>query len=131
MKKLSLLSTIQKASYRITEPRKKICSYIDSHTGVFCANDILASFPEIDKTVVYRTLDMLENEQLITPLIRLDGQQFYEVFESNKKGHHHHVICRSCKKTDCISCHITIPKITKFSQLIHSSVFTGICHSCN
>jgi len=127
----NIVSYLQESGFRTTKSRLIICDFIEKHSGIFCANDILNTTNKLDKASLYRTLDILESLEIITPLIRIDGQQFYERFDDNKKGHHHHVLCKHCKKTKCVSCSIESPDIPGFSHIIHSSIFIGICTTCH
>lgn len=122
-----LLDNLQTNGYRLTPTRKKICQKIDHLEGIFCAGQIIKQI-KTDKVAIYRNLDILTKLNLIQPVINISGQQFFE--KNNETNHHHHIVCTKCLKTECVKC--TEPKIknTKFKNLTHSLIFTGLCQTC-
>jgi len=119
---------IKNNKIKLTQPRLLIANFLTSKDGIFCTKEINKKIKTIDKVSIYRTLDLFQKEKIITPVINLNGEQFYEKNES--KNHHHHIICLKCHKTECVHC--TEPKIknTKFKNLTHSLIFTGLCQTC-
>ena len=51
----------------------------------------------VNKSTVYRELDFLESQDLITD-IRLDNAK--NMYEFKSKNHHHHLYCIKCKKIE-------------------------------
>jgi len=52
-------------------------------------------YPYANISTVYRTLDLLKKLNLVTEADFGEGRVRYHVAE---KGHHHHLVCRSCGK---------------------------------
>ncbi|HQF57417.1 MAG TPA: transcriptional repressor [Candidatus Magasanikbacteria bacterium] len=123
-----IIEKLKENKIKITIPRQKIAIWLDKKNGIFCASEINKKIKTIDRVSTYRTLDLFQKEKIITPIISLNGEQFYE--KNNDNEHHHHIICTKCHKTECIEC--TKPKIkkTNFKNLNHSLIFTGLCQTC-
>lgn len=56
-------------------------------------------YPEMDKSVIYRTLQRMGEEKMLFEIMLDNGQISYELKNSS---HHHHVICQKCKEVFCI-----------------------------
>ena len=86
--------------YRMTPQRLMIVSAIENSENHICAEDIytqvVAKYPNVNVSTVYRTLDLLEQLGLVTKTEMGIGRVMYHPIE---KGHHHHLICRECGKT--------------------------------
>ncbi|HAT03518.1 MAG TPA: hypothetical protein DCS29_01935 [Candidatus Magasanikbacteria bacterium] len=129
MKQKIILDTLQSAGYKFTKTRKKICDTITQTKKLFCVADISHTIPQVNQASVYRTFEILETLNLITPTIKIDGQQYYE--KHDESHHHHHIICKRCKKTKCVDCNITTSSISGFTQITHATVLVGVCNSCS
>lgn len=90
---------------------------------------------ECDRSTVYRQLDKLTKEGLISPLDLMDGKKRYEL---TKESHHHHLVCNICKKAICITIpenrleQLIITPITEngFTVSSHVLEFFGTCKEC-
>lgn len=89
------------ADFRVTHQRKKILNVLISYAGQhLLAQDIYEILKEegskVGLATIYRTLDLLEDEGIITKRKFNDDSAYYEI---NAKGNkHHHLICKSCGK---------------------------------
>ena len=113
---------------KLTKPRQLIANFLTNKDGIFCVKEINKKIKTIDKVSIYRTLDLFQKEKIVIPVINLEGEQFYE--KNNQLNHHHHIICTKCHKTECVDCNEPKIKTTKFKNLNHSLIFTGLCQSC-
>ena len=50
-------------------------------------------YPHLNISTVYRTLELLKEQGLVTETDMGDGRVRYH---SIKKGHHHHLVCQKC-----------------------------------
>ena len=123
-----IIEKLKENKIKITIPRQKIAIRLDKKNGIFCASEINKKIKTIDRVSIYRTLDLFQKEKIITPIISLNGEQFYE--KNNDNEHHHHIICTKCHKTECIECTKPTIKKTNFKNLNHSLIFTGLCQTC-
>jgi Fur family ferric uptake transcriptional regulator len=83
--------------YRMTPQRLMIVSAIENSENHISAEDIytqvVAKYPNVNVSTVYRTLELLEQLGLVTKTEMGIGRIMYHPIE---KGHHHHLICRNC-----------------------------------
>ena len=63
------------------------------------AIELQSLFPEINKSVIYRTLKRLLENNLAEEVFLDNGEIAYEI---KNLAHHHHVICQKCKSISCI-----------------------------
>ena len=86
-----------------------------------------------DKVTLYRNVESLVALGILYK-VRLHDRKFY--YELASRGHHHHLVCKACKKiVDIELCSVTVPrnflKSSGFSLVSeHSLEFFGICNSC-
>jgi len=115
-------------NYNLTNPRKKILAVITKKDGIFSAKQLIKQLPKIDRTSIYRTLEILEKLNIIKPVITLSGEQYFEKNET--QNHHHHIICTNCHKTKCVKTEPKMTKIENFKNIQHLLILTGICKKC-
>lgn len=88
--------------YRMTEPRKAIMDVLSGTDKHLSAEDIYmkvhGTYPNVGLTTVYRTLELLTQMGMVVKFDFGDGRARYEMKEGSGKGHHHHLICTSCKR---------------------------------
>lgn len=127
----TIIESIKAQGGKITKTRKAVAKYIASCKGLFCAKDILANL-DIDTVSLYRTIDLFVEMGILSPTVQLDGNQYYEL-HTHGEDHHHHVICKKCKKTACVDyCPTTTcQNVPGFTNVHHSVSMLGICNTCN
>jgi len=88
---------LSKQGYRMTPQRMMILSAIESSEDHISAEEIyaqiVAKYPNVNISTVYRTLELLERLGLVTKTDLGEGRVRYHPAD---KGHHHHLICREC-----------------------------------
>ncbi|MFC1918429.1 Fur family transcriptional regulator [Chloroflexota bacterium] len=88
---------LSKHGYRMTPQRLMILSAIESSDDHISAEEIyaqiVAKYPNVNISTVYRTLELLERLGLVTKTNLGEGRVRYHPAE---KGHHHHLVCREC-----------------------------------
>jgi len=93
----------QSYGFRLTASRKVGLKVIINTDGHLSAEDIYMAVhldnPSIGLTTIYRTLELLEQTGIVSKFKFGHGRAKYELSEeySNKK-HHHHLICKKCRK---------------------------------
>lgn len=129
MKKNWILEELTSRNIAITSNREKLCNALHTQKGVFSAQELREKFKDMDKTTIYRNLELLESADIIHQVGVMDGHQLYEVHQKTK--HHHHIMCKVCKKNACVPCSDTQKKqIQGFSDIHHVTFFTGLCSTC-
>ncbi|MGE5140262.1 MAG: Fur family transcriptional regulator [Rudaea sp.] len=92
-----LVQELRAAGYRLTPQRLGVLTALASSAGHMTAEEILArvrsSNPYLNKSAVYRSLDLLTHLGLVT---QTDLGQGCIEYELHRHPHHHHLICREC-----------------------------------
>jgi len=93
------VQTLKDAGHRLTPQRLLILSAVRHSRGHITAGEILdavkQSYPYIDTSTVYRTLDMLKQMRLVSETHMGDDQHRYEWVDAER---HHHMICHDCDR---------------------------------
>ncbi len=88
---------LSKQGYRMTPQRLMILSAIENSDNHISAEEIysqiVAKYPNVNISTVYRTLELLKQLGLVTETNLGEGRVRYHPAE---KGHHHHLVCREC-----------------------------------
>lgn len=91
------LTALERAGYRLTEPRREVAALIAGQTGHFAAADIVEEARTrrlgVGRATVFRTLDVLSDVGVVERIDLPSGEHAYLACEP---VHHHHVICSSC-----------------------------------
>jgi len=92
-----LAGRLSKQGYRLTPQRIMILSAIENSNNHISAEEIyaqiVAKYPNVNISTVYRTLELLKRLGLVTETDLGEGRVRYHPAE---KGHHHHLVCREC-----------------------------------
>ncbi len=112
----------------------------DHHLTVEDIYDIVRKeYPEIGLATIYRTVQLLDEMELVDKINLDDGFVRYEIGEQGEgdtKHHHHHLICEKCGKVipfkdDRLdSLENFIEGSTGFHVLDHELKLYGICKEC-
>ncbi len=83
--------------YRLTPQRLMVVKAVEDAESHISAEEIYAQvsayYPQMNVSTVYRTLEMLKAEGLVTETDMGDGRVRYHCMG---KGHHHHLVCQKC-----------------------------------
>ncbi len=90
-------------------------------------------YPRVNKSVVYRNLELLTELGLVSCVDFGNGRVEYEV---HRHPHHHHLVCRNCRHTIMINSD-TFAELQKqlsdhyhfIADMDHLALF-GLCHAC-
>lgn len=92
-----ILGKLSEQGYRLTPQRMMILSAIENGDGHISADEIyaqvVAEYPRVNISTVYRTLELLKRLGLVTETDLGDGRLRYHPAD---KGHHHHLVCTEC-----------------------------------
>jgi len=92
-----IATVLSKQGYRLTPQRLMILSAIENSNNHISAEEIytqvVAKYPNVNISTVYRTLELLERLGMVTKTDLGGGRVRYHPAE---KGHHHHLVCREC-----------------------------------
>ncbi|MEO6351416.1 MAG: transcriptional repressor [Candidatus Limnocylindrales bacterium] len=96
-----LLSSVARAGYRVTHPRKAVAYLIAGRRGHFTAADLIAEASHqkmrLGRATVFRNLDLLTELDVLERLDLPSGDHAY--VRCAPEQHHHHVVCRACGRS--------------------------------
>jgi len=132
-----IVRKLSEQGYRLTPQRLMILSAIENSDNHISAEEIyaqvVAKYPHINISTVYRTLELLKGLGLVTET-DLGGGRFR--YHPADKGHHHHLVCRECgaiidlDESMLASLKDTLLREYKFiADLRHLAIF-GRCVKC-
>src|SRR4030043_79728 len=88
---------LSERGYRLTPQRIMILSAIENSDDHISAEEIhaqiVARYPYVNISTVYRTLELLKGLGLVTETDLGEGRVRYHPAD---KGHHHHLVCQEC-----------------------------------
>lgn len=133
----SLIQELQARGMRATPQRAIIFEAIEKLDGHITAEDIYEEVQKVNAYIslatVYRTLELLQEINLITPT-NLGGSQTY--FALKGHGAHHHLVCLECNGiaefSDDIFDSVRIRLEDEYGFQVrtdHMSLF-GVCKGC-
>ncbi|MFL5643872.1 MAG: Fur family transcriptional regulator [Chloroflexota bacterium] len=131
------ISTLDRAGYRLTEPRRALAGVIADQAGHFTAADLVAEARTrrlgVGRATVFRTLDVLEDLGAIERLDLPSGEHAYVACDP---VHHHHIVCSRCGRIDEIDDAGLRPVVrevarqTGFRVDEHRLELFGLCPAC-
>jgi Fur family transcriptional regulator, ferric uptake regulator len=136
-----LKETLKNKGYKFTPQRRAVINGIIYSVGKHLTAEELyevvkGECPEIGLATVYRTLQLLEDMDVICKLDFDDGCSRYELVDEDEPHQHHHLICNDCGKVIEVEGDLlgelekSIEKKYNFSIQNHSVKFYGICEEC-
>lgn len=139
-KKTAVLNILKKQGRRLTPVLDELVQIFLRNKSPLTSVDILRQLQKVtqnvNKTTVYRQLELLRQSGIIQEVQFADRKGRYELLFGNH-GHHHHLICLNCAKATDIDLKENIAeqqkiiwKNKKFKVARHSLEFFGICWEC-
>lgn len=129
---------LKNSGLKTTKSRKAILDILIRSDQPMAAEQIFLVLKEeeiaINLSTVYRTLESLENKDLVTKISILDDDRM--LFEYNQLGHRHYLVCISCKKIITVqNCPLgtyekTLEDETHFNIIGHKLYLYGNCEDC-
>jgi Fur family ferric uptake transcriptional regulator len=128
---------LREKGYRLTPQRMMIVTAIENSPDHISAEEIYAqvaaTYPHVNISTVYRTLDLLKKLNLVFEINLGEGRVRYHAEES---GHHHHLVCQGCNKVIDID-EATLSELRDVlkrdydfdAELRHVGIF-GLCRAC-
>ena len=144
------LNTPQKdtsANFRMTLPRKLILQCLKDAENYLTADDIFVTlypeYPGIGLATIYRTLNLLEEHEMINKVNLGDGKaRFAYLEEDDAVKNYHQMVCKRCFKVikfdeftdselNCIhACQQRYSEQFKFKIESHIVQYYGLCEEC-
>lgn len=133
----SLVTALDTAGYRLTQPRRALAELIAAHDGHFTAADLVAEATArptpVGRATVFRALELFTELGLVE---RLDLPSGEHAYVPCAPAHHHHAICSRCGRTarvDDIGLDEQLRQIgarTGYRIDSHRLELYGICPAC-
>jgi Fur family ferric uptake transcriptional regulator len=132
-----IVTALDRAGYRLTEPRRQLAALIAGRAGHFTAGDLLdearASRLHVGRATVFRTLEVLEELGAVERLDLPTGEHAYVMCQ---RAHHHHIVCSRCGRTteiDDAGLRVVVGEIarrTGYRVDEHRLELFGVCPAC-
>lgn len=126
---------LNEAGFRAGAARLKVIELLGGESCAVTALEIDRRLPEVGRASVYRTLEQLEQLELVH---RVDVGGEVVAFERiDPGGHHHHMVCVRCGRLDPFSdpaLELAIEAIgerAEFEVLAHDVLLRGVCPRCS
>lgn len=136
--KINYLELFHEKGFRITRQRQVILDAICQADGHITIREIYYRAKKLDKNIdrstVYRSLDLFVQLGLVIPGEKNDGEQTYEMV---KESHHHHLICTICGKDVEIEhevvddFYIQLSSIYDYEVVMDHLIVLGVCSKCS
>ena len=133
-----LVSELGRQGYRLTPQRVMILSAIENSGNHISAEEIyaqiVAKYPNVNISTVYRTLELLKRLDLVTETDLGEGRVRYHPAE---EGRHHHLVCRECGAIIDLDESLLAPLKTallreyKFDAALRHLAILGCCVNCS
>jgi Fur family ferric uptake transcriptional regulator len=95
-----LVEALDRAGYRLTEPRRAVADLVAAREGHFTAADLVADARRhrrsIGRATIFRALDVFADLGLVERVDLPAGDHAYVACDP---VHHHHAICTSCGRS--------------------------------
>jgi Fur family ferric uptake transcriptional regulator len=126
---------LNEAGFRAGAARQKVIELLGGESCAVTALEIDRRLPSVGRASVYRTLEQLEQLELVH---RVDVGGEVVAFERNDPGgHHHHMVCIRCGRLEPFS----DPELERaiegigeradFEITAHDVLLRGICPRCS
>jgi len=133
---MSCLKTLQEKGYKLTPQRRLIVDIIHDSAEHLTADNIIAKvqkqMPGVNKSTIYRTLDILEEAGCV---LKSESEDHF-IYHHAEEGHHHHLVCHKCGKTvDCgenlfLDIEKRLAQQYGFKADFKHLLISGLCRDC-
>lgn len=134
----TFIQQLRARGFRLTPQREMVLSVLHDVEGLVTAEEIYARVQRrsssVDISTVYRTLDLLQEFNLVSSVDPGDGQRRYEFLGLH--GAHLHLVCQACGQVSGVELEVAQPFIERLqaacgfqATLDHLSI-PGLCPAC-
>jgi len=134
---MDMSARLSELGRRLTPQRLMVVKAVENADSHISAEEIYlkirASYPHMNISTVYRTLELLSELGLVTETDMGDGRVRYH---SIGKGRHHHLVCQQCgeitdiEESDLGSLWDEMKKKYGFEVNMNHLAFFGLCSRC-
>jgi Fur family ferric uptake transcriptional regulator len=133
----TILTVLDDAGYRLTQPRRVVAELVAEHDGHFTAADLAASATrrrvDLSRATLFRSLDLMTELGVVE---RLDLPSGDHAYVPCAPAHHHHVVCSRCgRSSDVEDCGVAaaveeIARRSGYRIESHRLELFGLCRHC-
>jgi len=129
---------LRQRGLRLTPQREAVLSVLHAVGRAASPEEIFvrvsAVDAAVDRSTIYRTLDLLDNFKLVTVIDSGEKQRLYEL--SDREIPHLHLVCRVCGKIMGVDLDVLQPFLTHLDETVKFQIdltnitMQGICGDC-
>jgi len=130
-------ATLRERGYRLTVQRELILDILESIPGHISVEEVYrrvhTTYPQVNVSTVYRTMELLEHEGLVTHTHFHVGSAKWHRAE---EAHHQHLVCESCGVEMDLAVDVVEPLERELRErygfaanLTHFAI-VGLCRDC-
>ncbi len=133
----SLVAALDRAGYRLTEPRRTVAALVAARDAHFTAADLVDDARRrrvrIGRATVFRALDVFTDLGLVERIDLPDGDHAYVGCDP---VHHHHAICTHCGRSldiEDMGLSAVLAEVGErlsFTVTSHRLELFGVCDAC-
>ena len=119
--------------HRITASRRRVLEALVAAPAHFTVEDVARRVPAVGRATVFRTMKLLQDLNVVCRVLMEDGSLHYRL---SARGHHHHLVCRTCGRVEDFSACDVGPLIDQLVQATdyqiegHWLEVYGRCRAC-
>ncbi len=128
-----IIQRLELRGHRITASRRRVLEALLDAPAHFTVDDVLRQAAHVGRATVFRTMKLLQELNVVCRVMMEDGSLHYRL---STRGHHHHLVCRSCERvTDFATCDVSslidqLARSTDYRIEGHWLEVYGRCASC-
>lgn len=129
------IGRLNEAGFRSGAARRRVIELLEGESCALTALEIDRRLPSVGRATVYRTLEQLEQLELV---YRVDVGGETAAYERNDPGlHHHHMVCVRCDRLvpfsdpDLERAIHAIAERAEFEVTAHDVLLRGVCPRCS
>ena len=128
-----IIQRLELRGHRITASRRRVLEALLDAPAHFTVDDVLRQVADVGRATVFRTMKLLQDLNVVCRVMMEDGSLHYRL---STRGHHHHLVCRSCGRVaDFATCDVSslidqLARSTDYQIEGHWLEIYGRCASC-
>jgi Fur family ferric uptake transcriptional regulator len=128
-----IIQRLELRGHRMTGSRRRVLEALVTAPAHFTVDDVLHLARGVGRATVFRTMKLLQDLNVVCRVLMEDGSLHYRL---STRGHHHHLVCRSCGRVEDFStCDVSslvrdLTRSTEYEIEGHWLEVYGRCASC-
>ena len=128
-----IVQRLELRAHRVTGSRLRVLEALVAAPAHFTVDDVLRLARGVGRATVFRTMKLLQDLNVVCRVLMEDGSLHYRL---STRGHHHHLVCRSCGRVEDFStCDVSslvrdLTSSTEYEIEGHWLEVYGRCASC-